>query len=32
MEVEVEVVWPDGKTQRFPSLAPGKLHQLDKAP
>ena len=30
--VEVEVVWPDGKAQRFPSLAPGKLHQLDKSP
>jgi hypothetical protein len=30
--VEVEVVWPDGKTQRFPSLAPGKLHVLEKSP
>jgi enediyne biosynthesis protein E4 len=30
--VEVEVVWPDGKTQRFPALAPGKLHILEKAP
>ena len=30
--VEVEVVWPDGKTQRFTGLAPGKLHKLEKAP
>ena len=30
--VEVEVTWPDGKTQRFPSLAPGKLHLLEKSP
>ena len=30
--VEVEVVWPDGKTQRFTGLAPGKLNKLEKAP
>jgi enediyne biosynthesis protein E4 len=29
--VEVEVTWPDGKTQRFTGLAPRRLHVLEKS-
>ena len=30
--VEAEVLWPDGKTQRFGPLEPRKLHTLQEAP